>query len=98
MHCPPPRRCVLPLLASVCLSLIGLAPTRPASAQVSVLTQNNDNARTGVNATETVLTPTSVSSGKFGPLFTITGLNANVNGQVLYVPGVSIKGAVHNAL
>ena len=33
------------------------------SAQVAVLTQNSDNARTGANLAETALTPASVGSG-----------------------------------
>ena len=70
----------------------------PAFAQTAVLTQNNDNARTGSNTAETVLTPQNVKTATFGKLFTITGLNANVNGQVLYVPGVTIGGAQHNVV
>ena len=68
------------------------------SAQVAVLTQNSDNARTGANLAETALTPASVGSGQFGKLFTITGLDANVNGQTLYVPGVTVGSQVHNVL
>jgi hypothetical protein len=80
------------------LAALGLAFTPSTSAQVSVLTQNNDNARTGANTAETILTPTSVNTQKFGKLFTITGLDANVNGQTLYLPGVTINGASHNVL
>jgi hypothetical protein len=63
----------------------------------SVLTQHNDNARTGANLAETTLTPASVNSTSFGKLFTRT-LDANVNGQVLYVPGLTINGGVHNVI
>ncbi len=45
-----------------------------------------------------MLTPQNVKTATFGKLFTITGLNANVNGQVLYVPGVTIGGAKHNVV
>ena len=62
-----------------------------ANAQVSVLTQHNDNARTGSNPQETLLTPANVKPATFGKLFTRT-LDANVNGQVLYVPNVTING------
>lgn len=85
-------------LAALGLALLGGAAVHPAFAQTAVLTQNNDNARTGSNTAETVLTPQNVKTATFGKLFTITGLNANVNGQVLYVPGVSIGGAKHNVV
>ena len=89
-----------PGFGSVCLSLavLGLTGALPASAQVPVLTQNNDNARTGANTAETALTPAALSAGRFGKLFTITGLDANVNGQALFVPHVSVGGVSHNVL
>ena len=86
------------LLSALGLAALGLRAPPPASAQVAVLTQNNDNARTGANLAETALTPASVGSGQFGKLFTITGLDANVNGQALYVPGVTVGSQVHNVL
>jgi len=84
--------------AALGLAGLGLAGSHPALAQTAVLTQNNDNARTGSNTAETILTPQNVKVATFGKLFTITGLNANVNGQVLYVPGVTIGGATHNVV
>src|SRR5579871_5317744 len=60
-----------------------------------VLTQHNDNSRTGANLSETTLTPANVSG--LQKLYTIS-LDANVNGQVLYVPNVTIQGAAHNVL
>ena len=86
------------LLSALGLAALGLRAPPPASAQVAVLTQNNDNARTGANLAETALTPASVGSGQFGKLFTITGLDANVNGQTLYVPGVTVGSQVYNVL
>ena len=91
------------LKSSVLLTALGLAALGPlssprASAQVAVLTQNNDNARTGANTAETVLTPAAVGAGQFGKLFTLAGLDASVNGQALYVPGVTVNGAAHNVL
>ncbi len=76
------------LLASFCLT---------AFAQTSVTTQHNDLARTGQNLSETILTPSSVSSASFGKLFSL-----NVDGQViaqpLYLPGLVLNGVLHNVL
>jgi hypothetical protein len=64
---------------------------------VDVLTQHNDNARTGLNADETTLTPANVSTATFGKLFTLT-TNASVNGQVLYVHDLAIGGQTRNVI
>src|ERR1700722_4103539 len=68
-----------------------------ASAQSSVLTQHNDNARTGQNTSETILNTTNVNANEFGKLFTMP-VNGQVYAQPLYVPGVTIKGGVHNVV
>ncbi len=81
------------LRPNLLLLLAALAPL-PAAA---VITPHNDNARTGVNPEETLLTPLSVNSAGFGKLFTLA-LNANVNGQVLYVPALPINGHARNAI
>jgi hypothetical protein len=80
------------------ISLLCLASFRPASAQVAVLTQNNDNARTGANLQEKILKPSNVTPKKFGKLYAIAGLDNQVNGQVLYVPNVVIGGVSHNVM
>src|SRR5271165_196445 len=69
-----------------------------AQAQVGVLTWHNDNARTGQNLQETLLTPANVNSSQFGKLFVIS-VDGLVDAQPLYVPALSIPGqGVHNVL
>jgi len=68
-----------------------------ASPTVSVLTQHNDNARTGQNTSETILNTTNVNTAQFGKLFAMPA-DGQVYAQPLYVPGVTIKGGVHNVV
>jgi hypothetical protein len=63
----------------------------------AVLTQRYDNGRTGLNASETVLEPSTVSASTFGKLFSLT-VDGAVFAQPLYVPGLTIQGASHNVL
>ncbi|HEY6935618.1 MAG TPA: PQQ-binding-like beta-propeller repeat protein [Terriglobales bacterium] len=67
------------------------------NAQVSVLTQNNDRARTGQNLQESVLNTSNVSVSSFGKLFTLP-VDGYVYAQPLYVPRLSIRGGVHNVV
>ena len=68
------------------------------SAQVSVLTYHNDLSRTGQNLEETSLTPTTVSSGEFGPLFR-DAVDGEIYAQPLYMPEVNIPGkGVYNVV
>ena len=87
-----PRSRWTALLVAVCLvSTILLG-------QVSVTTYHNDNARTGQNTAETMLTPANVNSGQFGKLFTTT-VDGYVYAQPLYMPNVqNIAGGTHNVL
>lgn len=68
-----------------------------AVAQVSVLTQHNDNARSGNNLNETILNTSNVNVNTFGKLFTVT-LDGYVFAQPLYVPNLPIAGATHNVV
>jgi hypothetical protein len=68
-----------------------------SAGQTSVLTQHNDNGRTGQNTAETILNTSNVNVSHFGKLFSLP-VTGQVFAQPLYVPSVTIKGAVHNVL
>ena len=62
-----------------------------------VLTQHNDNGRSGANLDETLLTPDNVNVNQFGKIFECP-VNGQIYAQPLYVPNVRITddhGAVH---
>ncbi len=70
---------------------------KPNFQSVSVLTQHNDNSRTGWNANETALTTSNVNVRQFGYLFTLP-VDDQVYAQPLTVGHVSIGGGVHNVV
>jgi outer membrane protein assembly factor BamB len=74
-----------------------LALSASSLAQVSVVTQHNDNARTGQNLSETDLTPSVVNTKHFGELFA-QSVDAMVVGQPLYLPNLQINGGTHNVV
>ena len=72
------------------LPLLVLIAVFPARAQ-NVLTWHNDNARTGQDLKETLLTPSNVNSTTFGKLF-VLGVDGKVDAEPLYLSGVTIPG------
>ena len=76
------------------LTLLCLAGTE-VRAQVDVLTQHNDNARTGVNLHETVLKPAKVNKRQFGLLFKHK-VDDQLYTQPLIVTGVTVGGGAHD--
>ena len=74
-----------------------LFPALFASGQTDVLTQHNDNGRTGQNLNETILTTGNVRSATFGKLFSLP-VDGQVYAQPLYKSNVSIAGATHNVV
>jgi hypothetical protein len=85
-----------PQLAVPSDKLITVVPSAPSSARL--LTAQYDNARTGANLGETILTPANVTANQFGKLFTLK-VDGDVYAQPLYVPEVEIPGkGKHNVV
>lgn len=72
-------------------------PTPPNPQSVSVLTQHNDNTRSGWNASETALTTSNVKVQQFGAVFTLP-VDDQVYAQPLVVGKVAIGGGDHNVV
>ncbi len=68
-----------------------------SSRAVNVTTQKNDNNRSGLNASETILTTANVNSTSFGKLFS-KSVDGDIYSQPLYMSGVSIGGGTHNVV
>ena len=69
----------------------------PGSPAADVLTYHNDNARTGQQLNENILTLANVSSATFGKLFVIA-VDGKVDAQPLYAAAINIGGSTHNVL
>ena len=79
------------LFVSVCS---GQPPTTPSP----IPTNRSDNARSGANVNETILTPSNVNKEQFGALFNYP-IDYLALAQPLYVSGVSIPGkGTHNVV
>jgi hypothetical protein len=79
---------------------VTLALTVQAAATTNapdVTTYHYDNSRDGLNAAETILTPTNVNSTLFGKLG-FDAVDGLVDAQPLYVANLTVGGALHNVL
>ena len=77
---------------------LGLIAGPRAAASLNVLTYHNDNARTGANTAETVLTPANVNACGFGKVFSLP-VDGQIYAEPLYMSGVAIDGkGTHNVV
>jgi outer membrane protein assembly factor BamB len=94
-----PRSSVTLIAACCCVVAVLTSTARfAAAAPANVNTWHNDDARTGLNPNEIVLTPANVNSTNFGKLFVIP-TDGRVTAQVLYRSALSIPGkGFHNVV
>ena len=81
---------------SLALTVQAEQTTTPSSAP-DVTTFHYDAARDGLNAKETILTPTNVNSANFGKLG-LLALDGKVDAQPLYLANLTVAGKAHNVL
>jgi hypothetical protein len=93
-----PLRMLKPLFLAASFALITIWPLSSAWSQMSVVTYDYDNARTGQDISETMLTPANVNSSMFGLRFT-QPVDGFIVGQPLYLPNVEIpNNGTHNVV
>src|SRR5437867_11055964 len=90
-----PLPLLLLLLATCTEAITNNRPTHPQT--VAVLTQHNDNTRSGWNDKETALTTSNVNVQQFGAVFTLT-VDDQVYAQPLVVGHVSVGGGDRNVV
>jgi hypothetical protein len=87
--------------ASVALSVTATTttppPPPPPTSSVDVTTYHFDVGRTGLNPSESVLTPSNVNSTGFG-LLRVFPADGKVDAQPLYLSNLTIGGQSHNVL
>jgi len=92
------HRMLIPVLILVStLSFAQKAGQSPTGA-VNVVTRQNDNQHTAQNLQETILTPTNVTAGSFGKVFSYP-VDGQIYAEPLYVSNLTMaSGGVHNVV
>jgi hypothetical protein len=76
---------------------VSASVTIGVTALTGVTTYHNNLSRDGTNTQEYALTPANVTTATFGKLFACP-IDAPAYAQPLWVPGLTINGAVHNVI
>src|SRR5690242_14464538 len=87
----------MPKLSSLARFLLPFSTVLALAAQVSVVQNRYNEANTGANLHETILTPFNVNVARFGKLYNYS-VDGAVYAQPLYMPSVSIAGRFHNVV
>jgi hypothetical protein len=96
LRIPPEFDMLLPAYALV--SPRSRAAVVPVYVPAPVLTSQYDNARTGTNLHETILTPQNVNAQRFGKIHSLL-VDGDVYAQPMFVPAVEISGnGKHNVV
>lgn len=85
----PHRRVAVQRVFLLTLMLLGSVTSSALAQATDVLTYHTDNARTGQNLNEEILTPASVNTNHFGKLWVLPA-DGLVDAQPLYAAGVNI--------
>ncbi len=85
------------ILLTTAVLLIICPNVSKGQSKTDVLTQHNDNYRTGANLQETILTPDKVNKKNFGKLFDLE-VDGQIYTQPLVVSGVVINGQAHDVV
>jgi hypothetical protein len=85
--------------AAFCAGLVILSALvlLPSAHAVDVLTDRNDNNRTGRNPNETILNTGNVNQAQFGKVWAYS-VHGSTFAQPLYASGISIAGGTHNVV
>ena len=75
---------------TILCALVG-ACAGTAMAQANVLTQHNDNTRSGLNPNETILAPSNVNAASFGTIASLP-VDGMIAAEPLFVSGLNIPG------
>src|ERR1022692_1447523 len=94
---PSPTPPILRLILGAFVVLFCFVANPPRAFSQDVLTYHNNDARTGLNPSEILLTLSNVNSSSFGKLFVIP-VDGLVDAEPLYLSAVPISGTNHNLL
>jgi hypothetical protein len=76
---------------------LSVTVTVPATVGTDVVTSKNDQARSGQNLTESMLTPANVNATTFG-LLRVLSVDGKVDAQPLYLSQLALGTSVHNVV